>query len=35
MGVVVLSQYSDALFALELFKHGTEGVGVPAQGPGR
>jgi DNA-binding NarL/FixJ family response regulator len=26
VGVVVLSQYSDALFALELFKHGTEGV---------
>lgn len=26
MGVVVLSQYSDALFALELFKNGTEGV---------
>ncbi|MFD1934447.1 MULTISPECIES: response regulator transcription factor [Nonomuraea] len=25
VGVVVLSQYSDALFAFELFKHGTEG----------
>ncbi|HLU73883.1 MAG TPA: response regulator transcription factor [Nonomuraea sp.] len=25
VGVVVLSQYGDALFALELFKHGTEG----------
>ncbi|MEV4220597.1 response regulator transcription factor [Nonomuraea sp. NPDC049725] len=26
VGIVVLSQYSDALFALELFKHGTEGL---------
>lgn len=25
VGVVVLSQFSDALFAFELFKHGTEG----------
>lgn len=25
VGIVVLSQYSDALFAFELFKHGTEG----------
>ena len=25
VGVVVLSQFADALFAFELFKHGTEG----------
>ena len=35
IGVVILSQYADEAYALALFRNGTAGLGLPAQGPGQ